>query len=105
MGLDMFATYANDEVEDELAYWRKHYSLDVWMQNLYHLRGGTDTFNCKRVDLDAEDLEDLEHAILEGILPEGRYEYHDYKEYDLEFIQNAMDKIYQGYKVTYSNWW
>ena len=75
MGLDQYATarkgdaitddegdtYYEDSIE--LAYWRKHPNLQGWMENLYHEKGGDESFNCVDLELDLEDLDALEESL------------------------------------------
>ena len=102
-------TFYEDEME--LAYWRKHPNLQGWMEELYHEKGGEESFNCVDVELTLEDLDALEQSLDESALPEtvgfffgtdsGDY----YAEQDREFIREARSAIKQGYKVIYSSWW
>ena len=123
MGLDQYATarkgdaITDDEgdtyYEDsmELAYWRKHPNLQGWMENLYHEKGGDESFNCVDLELDLEDLDALEESLDEEALPEtagfffGANADDHYAEADREFIVAARAAIKQGYTVVYSSWW
>ena len=80
MGLDMYAFATrtapatpvdfNAGESQELAYWRKHPNLHGWMEHLYRAKGGTaDDFNCVNLQLDAADLDALEHAVRSRTLP------------------------------------
>jgi hypothetical protein len=96
----------------EFKYWRKHPALQGWMEELYYNKGGeSEQFNCVNVQLTWEDLEDLEHAIKNNILPEtkgfffGNDSSEDYKEDDLQFIEDALEAIKDGDDVYYSSWW
>ena len=123
MGLDQYATarkgdaitddegdtYYEDSIE--LAYWRKHPNLQGWMENLYHEKGGDESFNCVDLELDLEDLDALEASLDEEALPEtagfffGSNADDHYAEADREFIVAARAAIKQGYTVVYSSWW
>ena len=123
MGLDQYAnarkgepttddegyTYYEDSME--LAYWRKHPNLQGWMENLYHEKGGDESFNCVDLELDLEDLDALEESLDEEALPEtagfffGANADDHYAEADREFIVAARAAIKQGYTVVYSSWW
>lgn len=123
MGLDQYATarkgdaitddegdtYYEDSIE--LAYWRKHPNLQGWMENLYHEKGGDESFNCVDLELDLEDLDALEESLDEEALPEtagfffGSNADDHYAEADREFIVAARAAIKQGYTVVYSSWW
>jgi hypothetical protein len=123
MGLDQYAnarkgeatkddegcTYYKDSME--LAYWRKHPSLQGFMQELYHSKGGEGEFNCVDVELTLEDLDSMEEALDENALPEtsgfffGENSEDHYAEQDREFILSARNAIEDGYTVVYSSWW
>jgi hypothetical protein len=54
----------------ELAYWRKQPNLHGWMEHLFRAKGGTaEDFNSVNLQLDAADLDALEHAIRSRTLP------------------------------------
>ena len=95
----------------ELAYWRKHPSLQGFMEDLYHSKGGEGEFNCVDVELTLEDLDGMEEALDENALPEtvgfffGENSEDHYAEQDREFIREARAAIKQGYTVVYSSWW
>lgn len=109
----------------EIAYWRKHPNLQGWMQQrwLRKLNIPTDAsdqfiedripgpFNCVELELTAEDLDDLERAVIHGKLPatsgfffgDNGDEY--YRAHDLEFIRNARTELFMGLKVFYNSSW
>ena len=123
MGLDQYAiarrgepskdedgyTYYKDGME--LAYWRKHPSLQGFMEELYHEKGGEEQFNCVDVELTLEDLDSMEEALDENALPEtvgfffGQNSDEHYAEQDREFIREARAAIGKGYTVVYNSWW
>jgi hypothetical protein len=97
---------------EEIHYWRKHPNLQGWMEELYYEKGGeSPEFNCVNVQLTWEDLEKLEQDIKEGSLPEtcgfffGNNSDEEYKEETLEFVENGLNSIKDGYDVYYSSWW
>lgn len=107
-------TQENDILCDkkELHYWRKHPHLQGWMEELYYEKGGeSPEFNCVNVQLTWEDLESLEKDIKDGALPEtqgfffGDDSSEEYREEDLQFIEEALTAIRKGYDVYYSSWW
>ena len=123
MGLDQYANARKGEAtidEDgykqwadtyELAYWRKHPTLQGFMEALYIAKGGTDEFNCVDVELTLEDIDVLEANIKGDSLPEtggfffGEDSSDHYRESDLEFCANARKVLADGQTVIYSSWW
>ena len=123
MGLDQYATarkgeaqtddegYTYYEDSKELAYWRKHPSLQGWMADRWIEKGNSGEFNCVDVELTLGDLDSMEAALDENALPEtvgfffGENSEEHYAEQDREFIVNARAAIKQGYTVVYSSWW
>jgi hypothetical protein len=130
MGLDQWAYvsgkknagYSNHR---EIAYWRKHPSLQGWMEQLWLEKNGvasdrTDQFiegkqladfNGIELELAWQDLDNLEWAIQNNALPNttgfffGNPKDEYYKEYDLEFVKNARAEIFVGLKVFYNSSW
>jgi len=123
MGLDMFAKVRNAEIEadvdfeweendEELHYWRKHPDLHGWMEELYRDKGGTDDmFNCAKVRLTLEDLDDLEECIRSNKLPHtegfffGKSNWEEHTDDDLRFVEKARQAINAGQTVYYTSWW
>lgn len=121
MGLDMYAFTTGstipaadfDAPDDraELHYWRKHPDLHGWMEDLYRRKGGTDDqFNCVPVRLDAADLEALELAVNDSLLPHTAGFFFGVsdgseKADDLAFIHKARDALADGLSVFYYSWW
>jgi hypothetical protein len=123
MGLDQYAhAIDNNGEREELAYWRKHPNLQGFMEDLWRKKGcpgkpeepnslGMSDFNCVPVELDHEDLDNLEKAILSKSLPEtggfffGSDSDEYYKENDLEFIRKAREALDAGLHVQYDSWW
>ena len=122
MGLDQYA-YAvtgryidedgnvNWEDKTEIGYWRKHPSLQGYMERLWRDRGNEGDFNCVVVELSDEDLQDLEVAVKDGAMPEtqgfffGTNADEHYFDHDLEFIDTARNQIHNGYEIIYTSWW
>jgi len=118
MGLDQYAyaaAKAEQQESQEIAYWRKHSSLQGWMANLYaekypnqELEYG---FNGVELELTWDDLDRLERDVLSGNLPktsgfffgEGADDY--YRDTDLEFIKAAKTEVFMGLKVFYNSSW
>lgn len=87
-----FDELCNSVNMEEIDYWRKSYDLDKYLTNLYYEKGGTKEFNCKYLELTADDISNvIKH----------------FK--DDESIVNSMEKaliqINKGYKIWYENWW
>ena len=123
MGLDQFA-YCVDNygAKKELAYWRKHPNLQGWMRDLWEEKGRPGLteensgnimgdFNCIPLELTREDINDLEDAILNNILPKttgfffGEDKDDHYREQDLEFVRKAREALDSGLTVLYDSWW
>jgi len=119
MGLDMYAfmsathpdEYVNNVTQiQQLHYWRKHPNLHGWMGRLYDERGGTDEFNCVKVNLTLEDLNRLEQDMKDGSLEkaEGFFFGESDAEDDIstiEFIEKARTALKGGSYVWYDSWW
>jgi len=123
MGLDQYATarrgepskdedghtYYKDSIE--LSYWRKHPSLQGYMENLWFERGNEGQFNCVDLELALDDLDNMEETLDENALPEtvgfffGQNADEHYAEQDREFIREARAAIGKGYTVVYNSWW
>lgn len=108
--------YVNPAVEKprEIMYWRKHPNLQGWMRELYKrkCRSGDDpVFNGAEVELTWEDLDDLEHAVENNLLPytQGFFFGNDssahYREQDLDFIRKARAELFVGLRVFYNSSW
>lgn len=123
MGLDQYAHLYRAEdaagvsvdIEAEpvapLFYWRKHPNLQGWMEQLYRAKGGkAESFNCRTVRLDREDLDALEQAVNAGGLPETEGFFFgesqpEHADEDREFLKLARAAIAEGYVVFYDSWW
>jgi hypothetical protein len=95
----------------ELAYWRKHPNLHGWMNRLWEAKGGSGDFNGDELELTAEDLDMLEHDVVNAQLPTtggfffGNNADEHYRESDLEFVKNARAELFLGLKVFYNSSW
>ena len=134
MGLDMYAYSAAKAGADaeywenydkpnppekpkEIAYWRKHPNLHGWMERLWHsknepgMESPDQTFNGIELELTDEDINQLEHAVKEGLLPPttgfffGDSSDDYYKDQDLEFIAHARADLFCGLRVFYNSSW
>lgn len=121
MGLDMFVYTTTQQPQHdvdfepeeptELHYWRKHPNLHGWMEKLYRTKGGAaDSFNCVNLQLTVNDIDRLEVAIRERVLPQtagfffGESDGTEIED-DLKFIANAREAFAAGLTVFYSSWW
>ena len=129
MGLDMYAwrvpadkavdDFTIDKKDDgyeameELFYWRKHHDLHGYMEQLYRRKGGPKVeFNCERLRLTNEDLDDLEATIKARQLPETTGFFFgnnppdaETDDNDLQFIAKARQVLAEGDAVYYDSWW
>ena len=129
MGLDMWAVKCKgvkqNEDDVQIADWRKHNRLHGWFTDLwvdkgcpYDGEGAPDAFNCVPLTLSTEDLKQLKADILSRTLPEtsgfffghDSYDWHEEEideetKYDLEFVENGLKAIDDGYTVIYNSWW
>ena len=120
MGLDQYAYYRSSENPDttewingeEFAYWRKHPNLHGWMQKLWiEKTGGGKEFNGIELELSCQDLERLEEAVKNKLLPTttgfffGNNSDDEYLDYDLTFIAFAKMYMFLGLKVFYNSSW
>lgn len=124
MGLDMYVekvpkgkikksvdfTLPKSVISEEVHYWRKHPNLHGWMENLYHEKGGKEEqFNCAKVQLTKDDLDDLERAIIDNNLPDtggfffGTTDGSEMED-DLAFIKEARNAI-KTHDIYYTSWW
>jgi len=117
MGLDQYA-FVKDTLDqeegEELAYWRKHPNLQGFMERLWRNRNEgsiSGDFNCEQLPLSLEDIDLLESAVTNGMLPEthgfffGGNSDEDYKEADLKFCAAAREALNAGKVVVYDSWW
>ena len=99
----------------EIAYWRKHPNLHGWMEQLWARKGypndsGHD-FNGVELEITAEDLDELEQAIKDQMLPHtegfffGNPSDDYYHEDDLKFIKEARFYLFSGLRVFYNSSW
>lgn len=116
MGLEAYAFIKQGETRKQFAYWRKHYELQEFMNNLCEtkmaernlgdkfidaLDGDDPTqFNCVELELTEDDLDSLDQEMLEFL-----YENDSHKEDDEKFIKDARKYIKQGETVVYDSWW
>jgi len=120
MGLDQYAysvgTGATDHREGEqIAYWRKHPSLQGWMESLWVKKGrpGADAdreFNCVGLLLDIDDIDLLERTVRGAALPDasgffwGQRSDPEYFADDIAFCRKARAELSLGRSVVYDSW-
>ena len=112
---------SNDGSRNEITYWRKHYALHEWMQELWQTKLNSrsledqfldalddatkypDGFNCVEVELTSKDLDALEADLDEM---HRNDEPHDHQiSTDLDFIAKAREHLKKQHKVFYNSWW
>ena len=109
------------EDEHHLAEWRKHPSLQGWMRDKWNEQGqpvlehDKDSYEegvfCIDLEVTEEDLLELREAVTGGDLPEtsgflfGDDSSEHYKETDLQFIEDALGYLKQGYAIVYGSSW
>jgi len=120
MGLDMVAYKCKTIKDDEwieFAGWRNHNRLHGYMRNLWESKGSPDClnvgFNGIPLELNADDLKILKTAIIDRKLPatvgcffgEDSYKYDQEvsTKYDLQFVEDGLIAIQDGYKVIYDS--
>lgn len=87
-----FDELCNSVNMEEIDYWRKSYDLDKYLTNLYYEKGGTKEFNCKYLELTADDISNvIKH-------------FKDDKSI-VDSMEKALIQINKGYKIWYENWW
>ena len=111
--LDTDAKLLENEKSEEVFYWRKHHDLHGWMEGLYREKGGQEEcFNCCKVLLTKEDLDNLEKDIIAKKLPQTNGFFFgtnppddESVENDMLFIAKAREAIDNGLLVFYDSWW
>lgn len=121
MGLDMylFATpeglLPDEAAEPELIHsWRKHNALHHWMEDYWRNETGSrEVFNCIKVEITEELLDQLEQDIEDNKLTpvsgfffgDTEYDPADHANEDLKALQKARSLMKKGRKVFYDSWW
>lgn len=126
MGLDQLAFKTKQQFSSEVDFdneikvddvieimcWRKHPYLQGFMTELYYKKGGEElSFNQVPLTLTEDDLLELKKLVINKSLPItygffwGGDRSDDYYDKDLEFIENAIRSIKNGYTVFYTSWW
>ena len=96
----------NNESVKCLFYWRLHDKFDIYMDNLYHEKGGKYEFINQKVWLSKEDILNLREEILNNKFfydVFSSYDNEEQKNEDLEFCCLALEKIEQGFQIYYTN--
>ena len=105
--------YFDGKQPEEIFYWRKFNALHAWMENLYHSRGGTESFNCIGIQLFLDDLKALKEACeAKSLTPQEGFFFGSQDPVDadvytsvLNFITVAEEHIRDGFVVYYDSWW
>lgn len=120
MGLDMYMMKeikdSNDEgATIEIGYWRKFRHLHNWMESKWVEKGNSGEFNCERLYMSHELLDELEETIANYTLLEydkgglffGNYDEItlDDENYLLDVILESRKALDRGFSVFYDSWW
>ena len=98
MGLDMYINTTKEN--DEVAYWRKHHSLHYWFEGLAIDKGiEFDSFNCVKVPLTKEDIENCIKDL------DSIYDDEEDKCYTRELLTPLVFKAGTGLELYYDSWW
>ena len=100
-------TYFEWKQQEDIAYFRKHNSLNNWMLEQYYMKGGTLPEGEFSVRLTLDDLNKLKHDVVKWNLPSG-YDLMSRKDCiiaDLRMCSDAKRAIADGYEVYYSADW
>lgn len=87
-----FDELCNSVNMEEIDYWRKSYDLDKYLTNLYYEKGGTKEFNCKYLELTADDISNVIKHFKDD-------------ESIVDSMEKALIQINKGYRIWYENWW
>lgn len=109
---EVYGTSESENDHEEIHYWRKHPNLHGYMERLYREKGGESEFNCRPVQLEQQDIDQLALAIINNELPRTSGFFFGESEdtlterqEDLEFCKVASNAIKEGYTVFYDSWW
>jgi hypothetical protein len=117
MGLDMYLYKRKSDQSNEIAYWRKHNRLHGLFEKMWRKKfpNSKNDFNCIDFHLDMEDLNKVESAIKNRLLPktsgfffgEDSYDYYDIEMQmsDLGAITEAIHAKSNNYEIVYTCWW
>ena len=92
----------------KVGYFRKFHPLQDYMENLYFEREGIETsFNCKKLPLSKNDLEDVLVSAIAGTFTEEMSAKHSvyYKTELLIIVHSAIQLLKDGFTVYYDSWW
>ena len=111
MGLDqyIYAINNNNGKQQEIYYWRKHYHLHKWIEDLYKSKHDRDIDIYMDIFLDKNDIQKFENDVnnnMSGYVDDffGEYDQY-YKELDLEFIKIAYQYLNKNFYIYYSASW
>lgn len=111
---DPCAVYIPEEhSKEEVGYYRKFNALHGWLENEYRNNGGTEKFNCVRINITLDILKKLKKVVknkelipTEGFFfgdqnPVTKEQYKNLK----KFIKYCKQEIKDGWYITYTSWW
>ena len=121
MALDMYCYQTKTNIEsvdfecssfEEICQWKKHEPLHNWMERLYFQKGGAkSSFNYQNLQLLPQDIQSLEHAVLNRFFLEKANSPFNNKFYNETVQKDDMIKIVEikiaiskGFNVYYSSW-
>ena len=110
-GNEQFAIAEGLELTD-IAYWRKFNALHGWMEDLARSLGFHGEFNCVKVQLSPQDIDELEEDLTQKQLrPREGFFFGgpEINDWDIEatkkFIADARAEFADGREVYYDSWW
>jgi len=109
MGLDQYSYYRQPDTISgltEIHYWRKHYTIHDWMEKLWESKGGSGSFNCVVLDLNAQDIDALELHMKQKDFYRDDPDYAEWRmKDDLKFINSARECFEADLGVVYDSWY
>ena len=92
----------------DIYYWRKFYSLNNWMGDLWEKKGGKrEDFNCSYMRLYPEDIDQLEKDMEKDDFWIYEWEYEEREEHkaDLKKFIDMIRTEYSDCIIVYHPWW
>ena len=97
-----------DYFDTDIYYWRKFYSLNNWMSDLWEKKGGKrEDFNCSHMRLYPEDIDQLEKDMEKDDFWIYEWEYEEREEHkaDLKKFIDMIRTEYSDCIIVYHPWW